>query len=449
MKQGLHRILVILSIVAWLILIITQYTLLRDSYSLTSSQFLSDMAADVTAVINPVDGKNAPNDFLVQYADLFAKTVQAYGDSDAVPKDSIPFHYPQLDSFANEIVSKVQQLHGDDVEFAMLMEQWGPIDDNNNYEPVQHFDLSIENKILGNLQSLNGSFSQSSFSSTEQNVFFHVLAYYKFNNVKGKILGKIKVQLALALLSIILLTALLVWTLRRLFQLHREQKEQHEFVDNIRHTFQTPLTTINVASASQMRYLAEGNQEAARKMGSYVHAQTARLQRIIDQLNTNAGLDLKQALNIREISLATFFGHCQQDMKIKYAHRPVDIIVTLIPDDLNMKADPFFLKTAILNVLDNAFQYNENDEDLHVEISAQEINQEITIQIADNGIGIDYNELQKLGKKYYRPAQHSHIGGLGLGLYQATQIVAAHGGSIQFLGDTTAGFTVIMKIPNE
>ncbi len=235
----------------------------------------------------------------------------------------------------------------------------------------------------------------------------------------------------------------------RLFVLRRQRRNHREFLETKSRTFQSTLSSIKVAGASLLRYLSEGKTEDAKEMGSYIHSQTARLQEIGNQISNKKKPPLIEALNKRPISLRVFFDHCVRDMEIKYAHRPVNISIDLNPDDLHMNADPFYLKTAILNILDNSFQYNEEDEDLFIEITAQKINDQTQISISDNGKGVDHSELAHLGQKYYRPKQHMHIIGLGLGLFQAKQIVGAHGGAITFQGDTTAGFAVHITIDDE
>lgn len=448
MNKRISNILILVSLAAWLALLVSLWILLCDSFALSSERYHAHHSSEFMQIINTQEGKTSANDFVIQYAERFAKTIEEYDSVEDIPNDSIPFHYSVLDKFANDISKKISARYTQEIEYAFILDEWGIIDSVNNYIPLQQ-SSSIKNKLIGNLTSLKGAFAQHSYSSAENGIYFHVKPYFKILDVDKLILKKIILQLFLSIFSFLLLTAIIIWLLKNIFRLARKRQEQIEFVDNIRQTFQTPLTTISVASASQMRYLAENNIDDARKMGSYVHAQTARLQQIADQLNKNASLDIKLSIKPRDISLSVLFQHCLEDMKIKYGHREVDVHISVVPEDLNLMADPFYFKTAILNILDNAFQYNEADEELHVEIHAFNTNKEVFIRISDNGIGLEHSELSKIAKKYYRPSQHSHIYGLGLGLYQAKQIVVAHHGRIQFQGDTTAGFTVEMVLPNE
>ena len=274
-----------------------------------------------------------------------------------------------------------------------------------------------------------------------------VLGYLAYEMLPSREFNILELMAIVCALTVV--TGVYIYLLTRLFTFHRYKVEQDDYIDNIRRALQHPLATIKNASASQMKLIAEENFSDVRKMGSYVHAQTARLQQVIDQLNKKAKVNITEGLQKRTVSLPVFFDHCHQDMKIKHAHRNVNISISLNPENLLLDADPFYLKTAILNVLDNVYQFNESDEDLHVELSANQLHDEVRIQISDNGIGLDHEESKKVGRKYYRPAQHNHIFGLGLGLFQAKEIIKAHGGRMRVRSDTTAGFTVEFFIPSE
>ncbi len=447
MKSRKEYVLIGLSIAVWLILLCTQWLFLRDAYALTAGKQLGEIAQELNLILNPVEGENAPNDFLVQYADLFADTIHSYSILDEIEPAAIPFDFSELNSERDRLLNQVHQQFGSSVRFAIVLEEWGPIDDDNNYVPYQRLEPSIKNSLLGSLSELQGAVSYGSFSSTEKNIFFFAKLYFVYDNIWPKTLQQITGQVILAIISFLLLTGLLVWSMTRLFRLQKEKQQQIEFVDNIQHSFQTPLTTIKVASASQMKYLAENNLTEARKMGSYVHAQTARLQQIIDQLNQNATPQLKEVLNKKEVALSRLIQHCIQDMTIKYNNRTVNITYDSDPINITFNGDPFYLKTAFLNVLDNAFHYNEEDENLQIFISARSLLDSIKIEITDNGQGVNRDVVKNLGNKYYRPESSSHLSGLGLGIYQSRQIVKAHGGTLNIISDTTAGFSVHIKLP--
>ena len=270
------------------------------------------------------------------------------------------------------------------------------------------------------------------------------LVMHNVDRFEGQHLPSILFILALFML---LISHILLF--RHVRKLNQVQLRQDEFVANTRRTFQSALSSIKVAGASLLRHLAANEVDEARDLGSYMHSQTARLQRILDQLTEETRNPLIDRLKKREISLRIFFDHCIRDMQIKYKNRPVQIILNLNPEDLHIVADPFYLKTAVLNVLDNSFRYNIEETDLNIEITANKIHTTTKIRIADNGIGVDHDNLKKLGSKFYRTPEHEKIHGIGLGLFQAVEIVEAHGGSVTFQGDTTAGLAVTMSIPDE
>ena len=111
-----------------------------------------------------------------------------------------------------------------------------------------------------------------------------------------------------------------------------------------------------------------------------------------------------------------------------------------------MILDKFHLTTAFLNVLENAVKYGSTT----ITIKTRIIENQFSISIEDDGIGIEKNKQSLLFDKFYRVQQGNqhNTKGLGLGLYYVNQIIKAHQGSVNVVSDLGKGtqFTILLKV---
>jgi signal transduction histidine kinase len=447
MKNMHYRFLKGFSLLTWLLLLAAVGMLLYKTYTHVfdeQQRILTANSISSTEIEARLD--SLENDF-VSFASALPFKEKAI-DLKVLLKDTLNNHQSELDSMLRNMDTLLQLVFENQMSYAVFIDQDSTLKsgDSNQHEPITNH--NIKNKFLGDLENINTVLGSHIFNYKHENKPYSASIYYQHKDLQSAVYSKIKTLLWLTVLVVLLLAGFLIYLMTLIKRLITEKRDHAHFIQNITATLQAPLTSIKESSASQMRYLSEDKLDDVKRMGSFVHAQASRLQQIVDQIQHNADTDINKKLNKREISLGLLFKHCINDMKIKYANRPVHISVSLNPEDLEMVCDPYYIKSAILNILDNALHYNEEDLELYIEISASRVHDYTIITISDNGIGVDHEELPNLKEKYYRAPQHRHIHGLGLGLYQVHQIVQAHDGVMKLRGDHTAGFAVELKFPH-
>ena len=111
--------------------------------------------------------------------------------------------------------------------------------------------------------------------------------------------------------------------------------------------------------------------------------------------------------------------------------------------------DPGDLRTAVLNILDNAVKYSGNHVDISVRLEERPQNG-LVLKVQDRGVGIPPNELKTIFKRFYRVPNRAlpQVRGTGLGLFLVRTIAKRHGGrvSAQSAGQGK-GSTVILQLP--
>jgi signal transduction histidine kinase len=102
------------------------------------------------------------------------------------------------------------------------------------------------------------------------------------------------------------------------------------------------------------------------------------------------------------------------------------------------------LDQVVTNLLSNAIKFGAGKPiEIHVEQDAGIAR----LIVQDLGIGIDPAETSRIFEPFERAVSSRHYGGLGLGLYIARSIVAAHGGSIHIKSQPGAGATFTVELP--
>ena len=114
-------------------------------------------------------------------------------------------------------------------------------------------------------------------------------------------------------------------------------------------------------------------------------------------------------------------------------------------EPLIVEADADRLEQVMLNLIGNAVTHAPASE--YIDIRMQRSGAEAEIQVQDYGPGIPKPELPRIFSRFYQVPHGEGSVGLGLGLYIAHQIVAAHGGTIDAASRDDEGSTFTIRLP--
>lgn len=155
----------------------------------------------------------------------------------------------------------------------------------------------------------------------------------------------------------------------------------------------------------------------------------------ISQFNTGNILSLSET-NIVELikSLTSSFTTLNEDISISLTADD------LIPDIL---CDKTKLKQVLINIIKNASEALENITDAKIDISVNFNHKDICIAIADNGCGINAEQLDTI----FTPMVTYKKYGSGLGLPISKKIIEAHGGSISVKSAPHQGTVFTIQLP--
>jgi len=104
------------------------------------------------------------------------------------------------------------------------------------------------------------------------------------------------------------------------------------------------------------------------------------------------------------------------------------------------------LQQVIINLLSNAVKYSPDSKDIF--INAYVKNDQLTVSVKDNGIGISENNFSKIFERYYRvEGQDIHFQGLGIGLFISMDIIRRHNGKLWVESQPGKGSTFYFTLP--
>lgn len=310
----------------------------------------------------------------------------------------------------------------------------------------------IENKLYGNLNSLNQAFLVRSYvgitNGTFENQNYKLLTedsmYVSVVDWEMIILQRMTFILILSLLSILTLITLFVIALKALIKQKKVSDVKTDFINNITHELKTPLATLGISTKILEQKNIRDNDENFTSIVNTISRQNSRLQNLIDQVMANSLAENDIELQKEKIETEDFLLSIVNDFKITFPK--INLKTDFQTQKTILVLDRFHLTTAFLNVLENAVKYGSTT----ITVKTKNIENQFSITFEDDGIGIAKNKQSLLFDKFYRVEQGNlhNTKGLGLGLYYVDQIVKAHQGSVNVISDLGKGsqFTILLKV---
>ena len=205
------------------------------------------------------------------------------------------------------------------------------------------------------------------------------------------------------------------------------------------HELKTPLATIQ-AMIEVLHAQEHKSVEEYEYTMMQIHKHMKRMQDIIELiLNAKTGFNEDDEINVDEI-----LSDVLQDVQAKADAKKIPIqLVNTLRSDLRIKGYPILFYRALYNILENAIKYSTDRSKIEIEIRQDKC---LSINIKDQGIGIDPKDLVHIFKPFYRCANDG-IEGSGLGLYLVKMVVEMHNGSIDIASTPKLGTNIQLCFP--
>ena len=232
-------------------------------------------------------------------------------------------------------------------------------------------------------------------------------------------------------------------------QLAQEQRLallQRNFVSMASHEFRTPLTIIDGHAQRLIKTKDTLPPAEIGERAGKIRAAVLRLTHLIDNLLNSARLF--------DGGATLYFRPAEMDMavllrEVCQLHREMvpgaEIAERLSGAAMPMIGDAKLLYQLFSNLLSNAVKYSPGGG--AIEVEAEMRADEIVVAVADRGIGIPANDLERLFERYHRGGNVSGIVGTGVGLYLVKMVADLHRGRVEVTSAEGAGSRFTVHLP--
>jgi signal transduction histidine kinase len=228
-------------------------------------------------------------------------------------------------------------------------------------------------------------------------------------------------------------------------ELRQIDQMRQDFVSNVSHEIQSPLTSIRGFSMTLLKVdlpLADRNRYL-----TIILTESERLSRLSEDLLKLASLESEHHPFIsapyrldKQLKQAVIAAEPQ------WSQKQLDFELAL--QEIVITADEDQMTQVWTNLIANSIKFTPNGGRVSIELLRQR--EDIIIRITDSGIGISETEIDRIFQRFYKvdKARDRSYGGSGLGLAIVKKIIALHHGFIQVQSELNQGTTITVTLKN-
>jgi two-component system CheB/CheR fusion protein len=221
------------------------------------------------------------------------------------------------------------------------------------------------------------------------------------------------------------------------------QQLQEEFLARASHELRTPLTPLRAYLQLLQQHLGDKPENAqARYYAERALGQLTQMTRLVGDLMDMSRMQIgKYALALEPVRLDELVSRGVEAGQLQTTQQTIALANAGEP--LVVSADDGRLEQVVLNLLTNAISYSGNAK--RIEVRLRRVGNEAELQVQDFGAGIPASDLLHVFSRYYQADGGRQ--GLGLGLYIASEIVQAHGGTLTVASTPGKGSIFTVRLP--
>ena len=228
----------------------------------------------------------------------------------------------------------------------------------------------------------------------------------------------------------------------------RLAQAKSNFVANVSHELKTPLSLLSLFS----EILELGRVKNDEKKNEYyriLRHESLRLNKVIDNILDFSKIEAgRKTYDFADGDMAEVIENVLSSYRYQITNSGFEVQTNIQRDLPPVLIDRGAMAQAISNLVDNAIKYSREVKQLS--ITTERRGSDLSIEIADRGIGIPPAEQAKVFEKFYRVGNGlvHDVKGSGLGLSLVKHIVEAHQGSISVESEVGKGsrFTILLPL---
>lgn len=203
--------------------------------------------------------------------------------------------------------------------------------------------------------------------------------------------------------------------------------QEKQFTSDASHELRTPISVI----LAQGEYLLDiAKDEKEKELAQTIVDKSKQISKLVSRLLLLARIDQnRQKFNKEKVDLGVMIDVAIDSMKDLASQKEI-LLTSNVPEDTFVDADESLLLSAITNLISNGIKYGNKSG--RVSVSALKFGDKTEIIVADNGVGISEEHIDKIWTRFYRvdDVRNDEYGSSGLGLSMVKSIIELHDGEI-------------------
>jgi two-component system phosphate regulon sensor histidine kinase PhoR len=317
------------------------------------------------------------------------------------------------------------------------------------------FEYAVYSKVnnrfaMGNYRYFKEELLQSAYQQSVEALFkpgsYFFTMYFpeKTSRVFMQLMGWMLLS-ALFLLAVV--TTFWI-TIRTVYRQKRWSEMKTDFINNMTHEFKTPISTIAVASEMLLKEEIHRDSDRTKKYVGVIISENNRLQNQVEQVLQSAILE-KDGLRMRlkPTDIHRLIQQTIENFQLRIQEVNGSLKAELLDSNINILADRHHLSNVLANLIDNAIKYTPAKPVVKVLCRTQ--NDELVIEVSDNGIGISKENQQRIFRNLFRvhTGDVHDVKGFGIGLFYVQKIIEIHGGRVEVESELGHGSVFRLFLP--
>lgn len=226
-------------------------------------------------------------------------------------------------------------------------------------------------------------------------------------------------------------------------QLSRTNRDLEEFAYVASHDLQEPARKMITFSNRLIESERERLSEHGRDYLDRIHSASTRMQTLIEELLNYARLGYSD-IRKEPVDAAAEARRAGEDLELAIEESGATVAIGDIPA---VSGDATLVHQLFYNLIANALKFSHPERRPSIAIRGARHGDRVTIEVEDNGIGIEAKHRERAFKMFHRLQGRSEKPGSGAGLAICKKIVERHGGTIEALGEPDRGTIIRFDLP--
>lgn len=224
------------------------------------------------------------------------------------------------------------------------------------------------------------------------------------------------------------------------------EKLRREFTANVSHELKTPLTSISGFAEIMKNGMVKA--EDVPRFANNIYDEAQRLISMVQDIIQLSRLDeAQETMEKTEVNVALIAETVAKRLEGQAAQR--NIVFHIETESAVLSGVPHVLEEMIYNLCDNAIRYNKDNGSVTLKVEKHP--DDITVTVADTGIGIPYGEQERVFERFYRVSRSrsKEIDGTGLGLSIVKHGALLHQATVKMESEVDKGTTIRLIFLNK